>query len=82
MVWAGIWKIIGPYFFGSSNVTGKKYFKVSTNFLFECLENVTILRQHFFFHQDGAPLHFAITVRNYLDQTFLCRCIGQRGPVE
>ena len=78
MVWAGIWEeeIVGPYFFSSGNVTGEGY-------LCDYLEHVPVLRrQNFFFQQDGAPPHFAISARNYLDQTFPGRWIGGRGPVE
>jgi len=33
------------------------------------------------FQQDGAPPHFAPTVRAYLDHTFLGRWIGRSGPL-
>jgi hypothetical protein len=35
-----------------------------------------------FFEQDGAPPHYARTVRAYLDQTFPGRWIGRRGPLQ
>ena len=85
MVWAGIWEeeIIGPYFFNNGNVTGDTYLEVLQTFLFDYLENVPVhRRQNFFFQQDGAPPHFAVSVRNYLNQTFPGRWIGRRGPVE
>ena len=85
MVCAGIWEeeIVGPYFFSSGNVTGEGYLEFLQTFLCDYLEHVPVLRrQNFFFQQDGAPPHFAISARNYLDQTFPGRWIGRRGPVE
>ena len=35
-----------------------------------------------YLQQDGAPSHFDIHVRQWLDQQFLGACIGRRGPVE
>ena len=34
------------------------------------------------FMQDGAPPHFALTVRAWLDQHFSGRWLGRRGPHE
>ncbi|CAH2013085.1 unnamed protein product, partial [Acanthoscelides obtectus] len=34
------------------------------------------------FQQDGAPPHYALRVRQYLDQTFPDRWIGRRGAIE
>ena len=36
----------------------------------------------FFFQQDGAPPHDAVTVRKFLDEQLPNRWIGRRGPVE
>ena len=83
MVCAGIWEeeIVGPYFFSNGNVTGEGYLEFLQIVLY--LEHVSVLRrQNFFFQQDGAPPHFAISARNYLDQTFPGRWIGRRGLVE
>ncbi|EZA52871.1 hypothetical protein X777_07689 [Ooceraea biroi] len=33
------------------------------------------------FQHDGAPAHFSLNVRQYLDQRFLNRWIGRGGPV-
>ena len=35
----------------------------------------------FFFQQDGAPPHFAVDVRQYLDHQFPQRWIGRGGPI-
>lgn len=34
------------------------------------------------FQQDGAPPHFSLQVRNYLNQEFPHRWIGRRGAIE
>ncbi|CAH1106346.1 unnamed protein product [Psylliodes chrysocephalus] len=34
------------------------------------------------FQQDGAPSHFALTVHQYLDQTFSGQWIGRRESIE
>jgi hypothetical protein len=35
-----------------------------------------------FYMQDGAPPHYAQSVRQFLDETFPNRWIGRRGPIE
>ena len=34
------------------------------------------------FQQDGAPAHYSVIVRHFLDDIFQDRWIGRRGPVE
>lgn len=34
------------------------------------------------FQQDGAPPHYSVAVRNYLNNTFPERWIGRRGTIE
>jgi hypothetical protein len=84
MVWCGIHnkKIIGPYFF-ESTVTAASYMRCLQTLLIPYLENLplSILRD-IFFQQDGAPAHFATSVRTMLDQNLPNRWIGRRGPIE
>ena len=35
-----------------------------------------------YFQQDGAPPHYSRAVREYLDETFPEKWIGQRGPID
>ena len=35
-----------------------------------------------FFQQDGAPAHYGLIVRNWLDSKLPGRWIGRRGPIE
>lgn len=88
-VWAGIFqdRIIGPYFF-NENLTGEIYLD------FLQLELIPALAQLYpgnepdlptptlWFQQDGAPPHYAVPVRQYLNEIFPNRWIGRRGPVE
>ena len=48
----------------------------------EMLENVPLqVRQRLWFQHDGAPAHFALDVREYLNNVFPNRWIGRGGPV-
>jgi len=84
MVWCGIHykKIIGPYFF-TSTVTAASYKEVLQSVLEPYIDDLPLhdLRNTFF-QQDGAPPHFGLSVREWLDKTFQDRWIGRRGPVE
>ena len=35
-----------------------------------------------FFRQDGAPPHYALRIRDYLNEVFLQRWFGRRGSIE
>ena len=82
MVYAGIWRggIIGPYFFDTT-VTGDNYLEMLKAFVLPRLQNHPRFRS-LLFMQDGAPPHFARTVRQWLDENFPDRWIGRRGPIE
>jgi len=45
------------------------------------LENNALV-ENCYFQQDGAPVHYARKVRDYLNQVFPDRWIGRRGPLE
>lgn len=84
MVWCAIWgdNVIGPYFF-PGNVSAETYLKMLKEFLWPFLENVPLSRlRKLWFQQDGASAHFALVVRNWIEQHFPNRWIGRRGPVE
>lgn len=81
-VWVGIIgeNVIGPYFL-PLRLNGASY----TNFLQEqlpiVLENVPLaIRPRMWFMHDGAPAHFSITARQYLDDVYPNRWIGRAGP--
>lgn len=81
-VWAGIagQYLFGPFFYGI--VTGAVYQKFLENHLTDLLP-VTIRddREEMWFQHDGAPPHFAVAVRNWLNQEFTNMWIGRGGPV-
>jgi transposase len=84
MVWCGIWgdEIIGPFFF-ENTVTGQSYLNLLENDLDPVLDDAILGRRRtMWFQQDGAPPHFSLVVREWLDNKFRNRWIGRRGTVE
>uniref|UniRef100_V5I868 Transposable element Tc1 transposase n=1 Tax=Anoplophora glabripennis TaxID=217634 RepID=V5I868_ANOGL len=89
-VWAGIInnRILGPFFF-EENLTAARYLDFLTFDLIPALAVIfpheidpDIPNERIWFQQDGAPPHFGIDVRRYLDEMFPNRWIGRRGTVE
>lgn len=89
-VWAGIVgdRVIGPIFF-EENLTGERYLRFlqedltpSLAAIFPNAEDNAIFDDRLWFQQDGAPPHYAVVVRQYLDEAFPQRWIGRRGPIE
>lgn len=82
-VWAGIvgGHLIGPHFI-RGRLTGATYLEMLRNEVEEMLDDVplNILRQCYW-QLDGAPPHFEIHVRQYLNEKFGERWIGRGGPV-
>ena len=93
-VWAGILGngIIGPVFIdGNSN--GERYLQmletVIEPLIIEALENQRgadgnpYLNENLLhFQQDGAPAHYVLPVRQWLDNRYPNQWIGRRGPIE
>ncbi len=77
MVWAGIWSTgrVGPYFFNGS-VNANNYLKLLDDFVWPSISN-KVARERLWFQQDGAPAHFANTVRDWLNRYFQKRWIGR-----
>nr|CAH7745775.1 unnamed protein product [Callosobruchus chinensis] len=51
--------------------------------LIEIMENdQRYQEENAIFQQDGAPPHYALPVRQFLEETFPDRWIGRRGPIE
>ena len=82
MVWAGIWgdRIIGPLFV-SENLNAGKYLNMLQEEILPSLLNEEG-DYPVYFQQDGAPPHYDIQVRRFLDQQFPDASFGRRGPVE
>nr|XP_018913457.1 PREDICTED: uncharacterized protein LOC109041542 [Bemisia tabaci] len=85
-VWCGILgdKIVGPFFM-EENLTGPLYLTLLEEAIVpRIVEIVEASDQDFdpWFQQDGAPAHFSLAVRNYLNAEFPGRWIGRRGAIE
>lgn len=82
-IWCGIIdnNILGPYQL-PPNLNGESYLHFLQTILIECLDDLPLnLRQDMLFMQDGAPPHFSLPVRNYLNTHFPDRWIGRGGPI-
>ena len=73
--------VIGPYFFEDQTVTGKNYLNMLENYLHPILVKKRIVRR-IIFQQDGAPAHYDLDVRSWLNKKFPGKWIGRRGPIE
>lgn len=81
-VWCGMTatKLIGPYLLRDT-MNADRYLQMLQDYVWPTIsqwENIDDL----IFMQDGAPPHFALTVREWLDQRFPGRWLGRRGPHE
>lgn len=82
-VWAGIVgdHLIGPHFF-PQRLNGEIYLDFLRNRLPILLEDVPLqVRQTMWLLQDGAPPHFTLEAREFLDECFPDRWIGRGGFV-
>lgn len=77
MIWAAMSAkhLIGPYFFAGP-VNQHTYLSMLREWFIPELERLDVL-QDCWFQQDGAPPHYAITVREYLNDVFRDRWIGR-----
>ncbi|XP_066157702.1 uncharacterized protein [Euwallacea fornicatus] len=87
-VWAGIFgdHIIGPYFI-PGNLTDETYLQLLEDFaypqLVDLVENNPDYSENLLtFQQDGAPPHYALAVRQFLNENFPSHWIGRRDPIE
>ncbi len=78
-VWAGIcsYGIIGPYFH-EGNVNAEKYLEMLEEVVIELENNVRFQNKRIIWQQDGAPCHFALSVRKFLNEHFE-EWIGRAG---
>ena len=81
-VWVGIIDdhLIGPYFF-PQHLNGEIYRQFIEEDLPLLLEDLPLqLRNDMWFMHDGAPAHFSLLAREYLNRVFADRWIGRGGP--
>ena len=88
VVWCAISSagLIGPHFFKNDdgdtvNVSGDNYLHMLRNFFLPRLAQVADIN-NVIFQQDGAPPHYSLAVRSFLNEHFADRWIGRRGPLE
>lgn len=84
MVWAAICDdhVIGPFFF-NEHVNKDTYLAMLQDYLTPILDDIPLAsRMNLWFQQDGAPPHFGLNVRQFLDDQFGNQWIGRRGAVE
>jgi hypothetical protein len=83
MVWAGVLndRLIGPIFFDDGTITGDRYLNMLENDLWPEIADHDDIDMLFFQH-DGAPSHYKLNVREWLNDAFDGRWIGRRGPIE
>ena len=79
-VWCGLWSgaIIGPVFI-EENIDQTAYLKVLNEHVVPFFEDEF---EDFIFQQDGAPAHYANSVRNLLNEKLPGKWIGRRGPIK
>ena len=70
--------IIGPFFFSESTVDSAVYLDMLQEFAVPQLEH---LQPDVIFQQDGAPPHWSLNVRQFLDEKFPGRWVGRDGPI-
>lgn len=92
-VWAGIMddRIIGPFFIDGNingmlkiylNLLAENYSNMIQNCLLPELRQLPLVRRMLmWFQQDGAPAHYALSVREILNHEFGANWIGRAGPV-
>jgi transposase len=80
--WMGIWSggLIGPFFFRDT-VTAHSYLEKLRREIVPAIVHQMDSTTIFYMH-DGAPPHYAQSVRQFLDEKFPDRWIGRRGPIE
>ncbi|CAH2092765.1 unnamed protein product [Euphydryas editha] len=82
-LWSGVLngKLIGPFQL-PTRLDGAAYKNFLENELPLLLEDVSLeLRRTMVFQNDGAPCHYSIQVRNFLNETYRNRWIGRSGPI-
>lgn len=82
-VWAGIINntLIGPKIL-PPRLNSQIYLAFLQEIMPEILDEVPLaVRNHIFYQQDGAPAHYGLIVRDWLNSNFPQRWIGRVGPI-
>ena len=80
-VWCALMhnKIIGPFFFNESPTTATVYLDMLEGYVTPQLQE---FQPWILFQQDGAPPHWGLIVRTFLDEIFPDRWIGRDSPTQ
>jgi hypothetical protein len=80
-VWMAVFqdRVIGPYFF-EGNVTSESYMQMLQEYFLPTLGRLH-RKSRTIFQQDGAPPHWSLQVREFLNRNFPGRWIGRDGPI-
>ena len=70
-------QIIGPFIFAESTITASIYLDMLKHYVVSQLEE---FQPRVVFQQDGAPPHWGLIIRDFLNETFPNRWIGRNGP--
>ena len=73
-LWLGRSFLCGPFFFVENTINENVYFDMLQNYA------IPQIPQGYVFQQDAAPPHFALHVRNHLNECFPQQWIGRGGP--
>ena len=78
-VWSGLMhnQIIGRFIFAESTITANIYLDMLKHYVVPQLEE---FQPRVVFQQDGAPPHWGLIVRDFLNETLPNRWIGRSGP--
>ena len=71
-------KIIGPFFFAEKSIIAQIHLDLLTEYVSPQLEQY---QPQVIFQQDGAPRHWGLEVRQFLNDTFPERWIGRDAPI-
>jgi hypothetical protein len=83
-VWCGLigGKLLGPYFYDGT-LNGRRYLEFIMNELPIMIDDIPLAtRNNLILQQDGAPVHNANIVKNYLNEHFENRWIGTYGIIK
>ena len=73
-------RVYGAFFFEGATVNGEAYLAMLQNWLMDQLHEEE--SANFIFQQDGAPPHWCLTVRQYLNTTLPDRWLGRSGQTD
>jgi hypothetical protein len=82
-VWCGMYgkRIVGPFLY-RQNLNGDRYLRILENTVQDFLEDIPLQRRlTIWFQQDGAPAHKPRAIKQWLNNTFGDRWMGEHGPV-